>query len=138
MLGSENAFFQLLFHRGDGSSTSNAVLELLSVFDGDGKTRYEEQAEVEDVTQAAGQEAEPEFDHLVSQFFPNLFITMLTLLQFATLDGPGVIYGAMIPFKPMTLSIFFVLYILVVSLSLMNLVTDFVINGVPYSIQRIF
>jgi voltage-gated sodium channel len=74
-------------------------------------------------------DAEPEFDQLVSQFFPNLFITMLTLLQFATLDGPGVIYGAMIPFKPMTLSIFFVLYILVVSLSLMNLVTANLVQG---------
>jgi Ca2+-binding EF-hand superfamily protein len=74
-------------------------------------------------------EAEPEFDRLVTQFFPNLFRTMLTLLQFATLDSIGPIYGAMIPYKPLTLASFFVLYILVVSLSLMNLVTAVLVQG---------
>jgi voltage-gated sodium channel len=72
---------------------------------------------------------EPEYDQLVLQFFPNLATTMLTLVQFATLDSIGAIYGGMIPHKPVTLSVFFILFILVVSISLMNLVTAVIVEG---------
>jgi Ca2+-binding EF-hand superfamily protein len=73
--------------------------------------------------------AEPEYDRLVSEFFPNLFRTMITLVQFATLDSIGGIYGPMIGYNPVMLSLFFISFLLVVSISLMNLVTAVIVEG---------
>merc|ERR1719171_2136008 len=73
-------------------------------------------------------DAVPEYDQLVLQFFPNLATTMLTLVQFATLDSIGAIYGKMIPYNPLMLSFFFS-FLLVVSISLMNLVTAVIVEG---------
>jgi voltage-gated sodium channel len=74
-------------------------------------------------------ESEPEFDALVVQFFPDLFTTMITLIQFVTLDSIGEIYRVMIPHKPVQLCIFFCLFLMVVSISLMNLVTAVIVEG---------
>merc|ERR1712118_424532 len=54
---------------------------------------------------------------------------MITLVQFVTLDSIGAIYRRMIPLKPVYYSIFFFSFILVVSISLMNLVTAVIVEG---------
>ena len=54
---------------------------------------------------------------------------MITLIQFVTLDSIGEIYRVMIPHKPVQLCIFFCLFLMVVSISLMNLVTAVIVEG---------
>ena len=73
--------------------------------------------------------AYPEFDQMVVEFFGDLFLTMMTLLQFATFDSCGEIYRNMIPYKPYTFGCFFLIFMLVVSLSMMNLVTAVIVEG---------
>ena len=70
-----------------------------------------------------------EFDALVKLYFPDLFTTMMTLVQFVTLDDIGAIYRPMVPLKRAELVIFFGLFLLVVSISLMNLVTAVIVEG---------
>ena len=65
------------------------------------------------------------FGRLRDQYFPNLQVSMLTLVQFVTLDSIGAIYHPMAQKDPI-LIIYFMLFILIVSIALMNLVTAFV------------
>jgi hypothetical protein len=67
---------------------------------------------------------QPEYDDLVAELFPDLFTTMLTLIQFDL----GHLYTRMIPFKPTQLSLFFLAFLLVVCLSLLNLVTAVIVE----------
>ena len=73
--------------------------------------------------------AEPAFDALVSQYFPDLFTSMVTLVQLGNEGGGGFLYAQLIPFKPVQITCFFVTFILVVCISLMNLITAVVVEG---------
>merc|ERR1719478_499039 len=74
-------------------------------------------------------ERDPQFDALVLEYFPGLFRTMLTMGQFLTGDGIADIYLPLIPYKPITYTVFFCTVILVVSVTLMNLVTAVLVEG---------
>ncbi|CAD7955155.1 unnamed protein product [Amoebophrya sp. A120] len=65
---------------------------------------------------------------IVDNHFNGLFDTMLTLVQFVTLDSIGGIYVPMIRREP-GLAIFFMGFILIVSVALMNLVTAVIVEG---------
>jgi len=65
---------------------------------------------------------------LVNNNFPNLQVTMLTLMQFVTVDSISSIYRPLILEDP-SLILFFLPFILVVSISLMNLVTAVIVEG---------
>ena len=73
--------------------------------------------------------AEPAFDALVSQYFPDLFTSMVTLVHLGNEGGGGFLYAQLIPFKPVQITCFFVTFILVVCISLMNLITAVVVEG---------
>ena len=72
--------------------------------------------------------AEPEYEELVAKHFPDLFTTMITLV-YGLHQGLGDIYRRMIKYKPAHLSVFFVSYILVVMVCLLNLVTAVIVEG---------
>jgi voltage-gated sodium channel len=65
---------------------------------------------------------------LVTNSFPNIPIAMLTLLQFVSMDSIASIYHPLIVEDPVLL-VFFLPFILVVSISLMNLVTAVIVEG---------
>merc|ERR1712241_810068 len=65
---------------------------------------------------------------LVTDSFPNIPIAMLTLLQFVSMDSIASIYHPLIIKDPVLL-VFFLPFILVVSISLMNLVTAVIVEG---------
>jgi voltage-gated sodium channel len=71
---------------------------------------------------------DPEYNRLVETYFPDIFVSMLTLVQFVLVDSMAAIYTPMIALNP-TLIPFFVLFILVVPISLMNLVTAVIVEG---------
>ena len=64
----------------------------------------------------------------MERHFPELFVTMLSLVQFVTLDSIGSIYAPLVRKDPLLL-IFFMLFILIVSIALMNLVTAVIVEG---------
>jgi Ca2+-binding EF-hand superfamily protein len=70
-----------------------------------------------------------EFDQIVQDYFPDLFTTIMTLTQFVNLDSIGQIYRRIIPHKKVELTVFFGLFLLIVSISLMNLVTAVIVEG---------
>jgi len=65
---------------------------------------------------------------LVKGSFPNVPIAMLTLLQFACMDSIAAIYHPLIV-HDLTLLLFFLPFILVVSISLMNLITAIIVEA---------
>jgi len=65
---------------------------------------------------------------LVNDLFPSIPVAMLTLLQFVSMDSIASIYHPLIVKDPVLL-IFFLPFILVVSISLMNLVTAVIVEG---------
>merc|ERR1712129_263933 len=65
---------------------------------------------------------------LVKDHFCNLFVTMLSLVQFATMDSMSSLYFPLVSEDPM-LIILFLPFILIVSISLMNLVTAVIVEG---------
>lgn len=69
-----------------------------------------------------------EFAELVDTWFPDLPGTMLTMLQFVSMDSIGAIYRPLIEKQP-SLVIYFVGIILLVPVVLMNLVTAVIVNG---------
>eukprot|EP00929_Paragymnodinium_shiwhaense_P045440 TRINITY_DN23217_c0_g1_i1.p1 TRINITY_DN23217_c0_g1~~TRINITY_DN23217_c0_g1_i1.p1 ORF type:complete len:615 (-),score=101.65 TRINITY_DN23217_c0_g1_i1:434-2278(-) len=74
---------------------------------------------------------ETKFNDVAVTYFGSLTDSMLTLLQVLTLDSIGSIYRPLIldgP-HPWLAMIYFVLYILVVSVALMNLVTAVMVEG---------
>jgi len=65
---------------------------------------------------------------VVAEYFPDIPVAMLTLLQFVCMDSIGSIYRPLILQDPM-LIIFFLPFILVVSIALMNLVNAVIVEG---------
>jgi len=65
---------------------------------------------------------------VVAEYFPDIPVSMLTLLQFVCMDSMGGIYRPLILQDP-SLVIFFLPFILVVSIALMNLVTAVIVEG---------
>jgi len=66
---------------------------------------------------------------IVDYHFGNLFRTMLTLVQFVTMDSIAAVYVPICYVKP-GLIIYFVLILLVISISLMNIITAALVEGV--------
>jgi hypothetical protein len=71
---------------------------------------------------------EPGIADCVADYFPDIQVAMLTLLQFVCMDSIGSIYRPLILQDPM-LIVFFLPFILVVSIALMNLVTAVIVEG---------
>jgi len=65
---------------------------------------------------------------IVDSYFRSLPVTMLSLIQFVTMDSIGAIYRPLVERQPY-LAIYFVLIILVVSVVAMNIVTAVLVNG---------
>jgi len=69
-----------------------------------------------------------EIQELVVDSFPNIPIAMLTLLRFVSMDGIADIYHPLILENP-ALLLFFLPFILIVSISLVNLVTAVIVES---------
>jgi len=83
---------------------------------------------VELITKAEWRKEDPEFDAIVEASFPNMGGTMLTLMQLVTLDSAASVYRPIAMNYP-SLLLYFIAFILMVSISLMNLVTAVLVNG---------
>lgn len=77
---------------------------------------------------AKGPDYDPEFARIVDSYFPNIAVTMLTLIQFVCLDSVGAIYKPLIEKDPILL-IYFAAVILTIPVVLMNLVTAVIVQG---------
>jgi len=65
---------------------------------------------------------------LVAEHFSDLPVTMLSLLQFVSVDGTAILYFPLVRADPV-LILFFLPLIFIVSVSLMNLVTAVIVEG---------
>jgi len=65
---------------------------------------------------------------IVERHFPNLFTSILTLLQFVTLDSIAAVYSPLIREQPI-LVFYFALILLTISIGLMNLVTAVLVEN---------
>jgi hypothetical protein len=72
--------------------------------------------------------SQPDLRDLVDANFPNIFGTMVTLLQFVTLDSVASVYNPLVLSQPL-LVLYFLPIILIVSISLMNMVTAVLVDG---------
>merc|ERR1712139_26119 len=70
----------------------------------------------------------PEYDDLVMTFWSTIPITMMTLMMFATVDSVGGIYLPMVNHYPHLL-VYFVAFMMLVSICLMNLVTAVIVEN---------
>eukprot|EP00929_Paragymnodinium_shiwhaense_P082347 TRINITY_DN4337_c0_g2_i1.p1 TRINITY_DN4337_c0_g2~~TRINITY_DN4337_c0_g2_i1.p1 ORF type:complete len:472 (-),score=65.96 TRINITY_DN4337_c0_g2_i1:189-1604(-) len=73
-------------------------------------------------------DTDPDFAAAVDLYFCDLPGTMLSLLQFVTMDSPSSIYRPLVKASP-GLIIYFCAIILIVSIGLMNLVTAAIVSG---------
>jgi len=80
------------------------------------------------ITKDASIQGDPELQKLVQEYFPGLYGSMVTLLQFVTLDSVSGIYGPLVRSKP-ALLLYFLPILLIVSISLMNMVTAVLVEG---------
>ena len=71
---------------------------------------------------------DPIVNAYVEQYWNDLPTSMLTLIQFVNLDSIGDIYTPLVLAEP-TLVFFFVAFMLIVSICLMNLVTAVIVEG---------
>mmetsp|Transcript_86318 Transcript_86318/g.239362 ORF Transcript_86318/g.239362 Transcript_86318/m.239362 type:complete len:665 (+) Transcript_86318:51-2045(+) len=76
---------------------------------------------------ASGPDADAEFMELAEEYFPDLAMAMLTLVQFVCMDSIGSIYRPLIR-KDWRLCFYFLFVILTVSIALANLITAVVVN----------
>mmetsp|Transcript_111490 Transcript_111490/g.270873 ORF Transcript_111490/g.270873 Transcript_111490/m.270873 type:complete len:704 (-) Transcript_111490:241-2352(-) len=76
---------------------------------------------------ARGPDVDLEFEAIVDEHFPNLGMTMLTMLQFVTMDSISAVYAPLVR-KDWTLVFYFLAAILTVSIVLSNLITAVVVN----------
>eukprot|EP00931_Biecheleriopsis_adriatica_P017404 TRINITY_DN12509_c0_g1_i2.p1 TRINITY_DN12509_c0_g1~~TRINITY_DN12509_c0_g1_i2.p1 ORF type:complete len:612 (-),score=102.35 TRINITY_DN12509_c0_g1_i2:142-1941(-) len=72
--------------------------------------------------------ADPVTAQIIEMQFSSLGVTMMTLMQFVTLDSAAAFYAPLIKVKPL-LAIYFAALVVVVSISLMNLVTAVLVEG---------
>jgi len=70
---------------------------------------------------------DPEWEELVDKFYPGIAGCMLTLIQFVVLDSISELYMPLVRQDPLVL-VFFASFIVVVSVSLMNLVTAVIVE----------
>jgi Ca2+-binding EF-hand superfamily protein len=80
------------------------------------------------VLRAAGDLENHEYDELVTNHWGSIPLTMLTLIQFATVDSVGSIYVPMCRQYPL-LTLYFVSFLLLVTVCLMNLVTAVIVES---------
>ena len=73
-------------------------------------------------------DADPEYDALIAEWFPDMFTTMVSLTQFVTCDSVSSIYRVIVLKQPWLLA-YFVLMVLLMTISLMNLVTALIVEG---------
>jgi voltage-gated sodium channel len=83
---------------------------------------------IELITKSPLKEDDEVWAELVELHFSSLWLSMLTLVQFVTLDSVGAIYAPMIQ-RSYGLAVYFLLFILFVSIALMNLVTAVIVEG---------
>ncbi|CAE7606803.1 Scn5a [Symbiodinium natans] len=83
---------------------------------------------IEVITKDASLSQTEETAGIVSQYFGSLFMTLLTLSSFVTLDSVAPIYSPLITEKP-SLTLYFFFIVLFVSVALMNLVTAVLVEG---------
>jgi len=91
--------------------------------------------EIITLDQSATDLADQKYHGIVDEYFPDLPLTMLTLLQFVCMDSIGSIYRPMIQ-KKAGLMVYFVGIILVVAVFFMNIVTAVLVNGALEQTQR--
>jgi voltage-gated sodium channel len=72
--------------------------------------------------------ANPEYDAIVMNHWASINLSMLTLIMFSTVDSVGGIYIPMCKHNP-GLVVYFVAFMLLVSICLMNLVTAVIVEG---------
>jgi len=90
---------------------------------------------VELITKKMRDSSNPEIADLVNNNFPDLPTTMLTLLQFVSMDSISSLYFPLIK-EDVLLIGFFLPLILIISISLMNLVTAVIVEGAIQSGKR--
>jgi len=66
---------------------------------------------------------------IVSERFSSISVIMLTLVQLVTLDDASEMYTPFVKHSPFLLGSYFMVFIIVVSISLMNLVTAVIVEG---------
>eukprot|EP00931_Biecheleriopsis_adriatica_P019375 TRINITY_DN13216_c0_g1_i2.p1 TRINITY_DN13216_c0_g1~~TRINITY_DN13216_c0_g1_i2.p1 ORF type:complete len:569 (-),score=77.44 TRINITY_DN13216_c0_g1_i2:13-1674(-) len=84
---------------------------------------------IELITKDPQLSSNPHTADIVSNSFSSLPLTMLTLVQFVTLDSVASIYVPLIKEQPLQLGIYFTLVLFVVSISLMNAVTAVLVES---------
>eukprot|EP00931_Biecheleriopsis_adriatica_P017405 TRINITY_DN12509_c0_g2_i1.p1 TRINITY_DN12509_c0_g2~~TRINITY_DN12509_c0_g2_i1.p1 ORF type:complete len:633 (-),score=118.28 TRINITY_DN12509_c0_g2_i1:250-2148(-) len=83
---------------------------------------------LEVITKDLSLSRDPVTAQIVEHQFSSLFVTMMTLMQFVTLDSAAAFYAPLIMVKP-SLAIYFSALVVIVSISLMNLVTAVLVEG---------
>lgn len=77
---------------------------------------------------AEGPDPDPEFSDIVGTYFADLPSTMVTLMQFTSLDSIAAIYRPLV-MKDFKLIIYFISIILIVPIVVLNLVTAIIVNS---------
>eukprot|EP00929_Paragymnodinium_shiwhaense_P112992 TRINITY_DN8125_c0_g1_i1.p1 TRINITY_DN8125_c0_g1~~TRINITY_DN8125_c0_g1_i1.p1 ORF type:complete len:624 (+),score=162.06 TRINITY_DN8125_c0_g1_i1:94-1965(+) len=76
---------------------------------------------------ARGPQADPEFADHVDDYFPNLPVTIMTLVQFACGDNPSLIYRPLVE-QDSSLALFFVGIVFFFTVVVMNLITAVIVT----------
>jgi hypothetical protein len=84
---------------------------------------------IEIITKDQDIRSDEELGPLVDYYFSSVSRIMLTLVQFVTLDSIALVYTPLIHWSPFVLGFYFIFFIIVVSISLMNLVTAVIVEG---------
>eukprot|EP00929_Paragymnodinium_shiwhaense_P080027 TRINITY_DN41716_c0_g1_i1.p1 TRINITY_DN41716_c0_g1~~TRINITY_DN41716_c0_g1_i1.p1 ORF type:complete len:773 (-),score=147.78 TRINITY_DN41716_c0_g1_i1:181-2499(-) len=72
---------------------------------------------------------------VIEEYFPSVQQTMLSLMQFVTMDSLGIIYRPLAVYQP-ALSLYFILLIIFVSILTMNIITAVLVNGAIETAQQ--
>lgn len=83
---------------------------------------------LESIARDADLLANEETKVIVETHFSSLYVSMISLTQFVTMDSIAAIYLPLMKIKP-ALGIYFMLLMIMVSISLMNLVTAVIVEG---------
>jgi len=90
---------------------------------------------VEILTLNTARQSNSAFNAVVNQYFNSVETTMLTLLQFVCMDSIGAIYKPLIEVEPF-LALYFVLIIVVIPITAMNLVTAVIVNSALEQVDK--